>query len=73
MSLPLTYAERERFEIWILEHVNTKVVPSDEGNENGLIYNLIHLLRGDGLEYIFTEEQDREVESLRQRIAKGRK
>jgi hypothetical protein len=53
-------AEVEKFERWIREHVGAHLVPGDEGSDEGLIYNLIHELRGDGLRWDALSWKDRE-------------
>ena len=58
----LTQWQKEIFEKWVLANVDETVVPADEGNPEALIYNLIHLIRGDGLKYDYLDEQDRELE-----------
>jgi hypothetical protein len=59
----LSTEEKARFEQWIIENVSEKVVPNDEGNNLALIFNLVHLLRGDGQTYNYLLEQDTEIES----------
>jgi hypothetical protein len=61
----MTSEDRAKIEAWILNEVSAAVVPSDEGNEEALIYNLIHLLR-DGRDfepYSYKPEQDAELAS----------
>lgn len=59
----LTEDEKTKFKQWVIENVDETVVPIDEGNGNGLKYNLIHLIFGDGKVYDYKEEQDKEVEN----------
>jgi hypothetical protein len=64
-AVSLTVAEKRSFEAWIIANVNTNVVPNDEGNSDALVFNLIHLLRGDGERYDYKPEQDAELETWR--------
>ena len=59
----LTNEEKEKFEQWIIENVSDQDVPSDEGNTEALIYNLVHHVRGDNKRYDYQWEQDEEVTS----------
>ena len=59
----LTKDEKIKFERWIIENIDETIVPADEGNDIGLIYNLVHLLRGDGQKYDYKPEQDDEIKS----------
>ena len=61
----LTVEEKIIFEKWIISNVTTAVVPDDEGNEEGLIYNLVHCLRGNSLRYCYMKDQDVEVQTWR--------
>lgn len=49
-----------------MRNVDVRVVPNDEGNEEGLIFNLVQLLRHgpDAPRYAYLPEQDALVESL---------
>ena len=50
---------------WILENVDSSDVPADEGNDEALIYNLVHLAR-DGVAYepyAYKPHQDKEIKS----------
>ena len=51
------------FEDWVINNIDSTVVPADEGNSEALIYNIIHRLRGDGKIYNYEEEQKRELAS----------
>lgn len=53
--------EHEIIVKWIINNVDVSVVPADEGSENGLLYNMIHKVLGDGKEYDYKDEQVREV------------
>lgn len=59
----MTQHEKALIEQWILDNVNETVVPSDEGSAEGLVYNLIHLLRdGKGYRrYNYQPDQDAEI------------
>jgi len=59
----LSADEKEKFERWIIENVDDRIVPNDEGNGLALLYNLIHLLRGDNQQYNYDPQQDEEIES----------
>lgn len=51
---------------WIINNVDEQVVPCDEGNAEGLVYNLVHLLL-DGKKYEpynYLESQDEEIKEL---------
>jgi hypothetical protein len=63
-DIPLSAEERARFERWIINHVDASVVPADEGNSEALVYNLIHLLRGDGLRFEWKPDQIAELRDL---------
>lgn len=65
--MSLTPQEIRKFEDWIIENIDETVVPRDEGNADALVYNLIHLLRGDVQAYNYLPEQDEEVEAWRER------
>ena len=55
--------QRKIFERWIIQNVNASIVPIDEGNDEALMYNLIHLLRGDNRLYEYQPDQDIEIQS----------
>jgi len=59
----LSSKEKTKFEQWIIENIDDQIVPSDEGNDDALTFNLVHLLRGDGQKYEYLPEQDKEIES----------
>jgi hypothetical protein len=59
--IELTVVEKIRFEEWVVENVTSNIVPSDEANGEALVFNLVHLIRGDGEQYAYTPEQDEEV------------
>lgn len=59
----LTKDEKIKIETWIIENINETIVPADEGCATGLIYNLVHLVRGDGERYDYKPEQDDEIKS----------
>jgi len=63
--MKLSDIEKTRFEQWVKENVTEQVVPSDEGNSNALIYNLVHLIRGDKDHYCYGKKQDEEIKSWR--------
>jgi len=58
---PLTAEEKRRFEEWIIANITARIVPSDEANGEALVFNLVHLIRGDGELYSYTPEQDEEI------------
>ena len=59
-------ARTETIASWIVENVDASVVSFDEGDDLGLVYNLLHLLtEGKGFKrYEYEPEQIAEVESL---------
>lgn len=59
--IKLTGIEKERFERWVIENINERIVPSDEGNGDALIYNIIHLMRGDYDKYNYLPHQNDEI------------
>jgi len=59
----LTKDDKIKFEKWIIENIDEMVVPSDEGNGDALIYNLVHLIRGDNRRYDYKPNQDDELKS----------
>ncbi len=62
----MTEEEMELIARWIVQNVDAADVPGDEGNSEGLVYNLIHHLwdGNDYQQYEYTEEQLREVYNL---------
>jgi len=62
--MQLTNEEKLLFEQWIIENVNETIVPGDEGNEAALVYNLVHLLRGDCKKYDYSPNQDYELRCM---------
>lgn len=64
VSMQLTNEEKSRFKQWVIENVNETIVPGDERNGAALVYNLIHLLRGDCKKYDYSPNQDRELRSM---------
>jgi len=65
--IKLTAVEKIRFEQWVVENVTSNIVPPDEGNGYALVFNLVHLVRGDGEQYDYTPTQDevtKEIEHL---------
>ena len=66
----LTDEQKKLFVEWIKEHLmSRKVVPNDEGNEDALIYNIVHnILDGpDFAPYNYESEQDKELASWNMR------
>lgn len=57
----MTITEKAKFEAWIITNVDESIVPADEGNGKALVFNLIHLLRGDGERYNYAPKQDAEL------------
>lgn len=51
---------------WIVKNVTSDVVPGDEGNEDALVYNLVHLAAyGSGFRhYNYEPEQNAEIKAL---------
>ena len=52
---------------WIIGNVDVNVIPIDEGDEDALVYNLVHLAR-DGRDfehYNYESAQDAEIETWR--------
>ncbi len=63
----MTEQEIELIERWIVQNVSADYVPGDEGNTEGLIYNLIALLREwpeDKARYRYTAEHNAVVMEL---------
>ena len=58
---PLTAEEKRRFEEWIIANITARIVPSDEANGEALVFNLVHLIRGDGERYQYIPMQDEEI------------
>ena len=58
---------KDRLVAWIVDNVDDRDVPMDEGNSDALIWNLVQLVRhGRPYEsYDYKAEQDAEVEKLR--------
>lgn len=57
----LSSDDKAKFERWIIENVDETVVPRDEGNDAALIYNLVHLLRGDKTKWAYKDKQYAEL------------
>lgn len=72
VKISLTTQDIRKFEEWIIENIDETVVPNDEGNADALVYNLIHLLRGDNRKYDYQPEQDKEIEFLSRLIPKSK-
>jgi hypothetical protein len=53
--------EKARFEKFIIENVSDDTVPADEGNIDALIYNLVHMIRGDNRRYDYQDDQHKEI------------
>jgi len=64
-TIELTEQEKQRFELWIRENITADEVPNDEGNGRALVFNVVHLIRGDGEKYDYKPEQDAEIDSWR--------
>ncbi len=62
--MELSPEEKERFVAWVIAHVDERIVPCDEGNSAALIYNLVHLIRGDQEKYDYRPHQNDELESM---------
>jgi len=61
----LNQTQKEVFEKWVIKNINENVVPIDEGNGGALVYNIVHLIRGDGKKYNYSREQDEEIKLWR--------
>lgn len=62
--IQLTDNEKTRLEQWIIENIHPDWVPADDGNTDGLAYNLIMAIRGSDERYEYKDEQDAEIEAL---------
>lgn len=62
-TVTLTPDEAKKFERWVIENIDSSVVPGDEGNSEALVFNLVHAIRGDGEEYDYSAHQDDEIKS----------
>ena len=49
-------------EEWIVKNVNASVVPGDEGSDEGIVYNMIHLLRDGDNYYPYSYEKAQVLE-----------
>ena len=61
MPIILSEQEKERFEKWAIENIDDTAVPLDEGNGEALLFNIVHLIRGDATKYSYKPEQDKEI------------
>ena len=59
----LTDEEKARFVQWVIENITDNHVPGDEGNEEGLIFNIVHAILGDNDLYGYRKEQNDEISS----------
>lgn len=55
-GITLSAAEKRRFRDWIVTHVDETLVPTDEGNAEGLIYNLVQAVYGTDERYAASPE-----------------
>ena len=62
----LSKEEKKKFKRYIIQNFNGKIVPNDEGNEDALLYNLIHFIEeGKDFEpYNYLPQQDEEISSF---------
>jgi len=61
MPIILSEQEKERFEKWAIENIDDTAVPLDEGNGEALLFNIVHLIRGDATEinlWLYTNKED---------------
>jgi hypothetical protein len=49
---------------WIVLNVSANDVPGDEGNDDALVYNLVHNAMKDDKQYTYLPEQDAEIKAL---------
>ncbi len=64
--IKLTSEEKYKFKMYLIQNRYWKIVPSDEGNDDALLYNLIHLI-DDGKDfepYSYLPKQDKEILSF---------
>ena len=61
---PKKSPEVELIQNWIITHVDERVVPRDEGNSDGLLYNLLHVLWGDERRWNYERDQYEELKAL---------
>ena len=59
----LTEGEKVMFSLWVIQNIDDQTVPSDEGNGDALIYNIIHQIAGDNKKYNYDADQDKEIET----------
>lgn len=57
----LTEQEKETFTRWVIQEVDERIVPEESWGD-GLKFNLVHLIAGDGELYNYQPEQDAEIE-----------
>ena len=58
----MTTEEKLLFIKWVTMNINNSIVPPDEGNTEGLIFNLIQLIIGSEERWCYEEEQKENVE-----------
>jgi hypothetical protein len=60
----LTEEQKKLFERWVIENISAQIVPADEGNDETLLFNLIHAIRGDREEWDYLCHQYTELYEL---------
>jgi len=60
----LTQEEKDTFIKWVIENINSDVIPEDEGDSKALIFNIIHRINGDKETYNYLRHQDEEMDLL---------
>lgn len=63
--ITLTDEEKKKFELWAIMNFSDFDVPSDEGNVDALLYNLVQTIRGNDTRYSYLEHQDQLILELR--------
>lgn len=59
--IKLTNEEKVRFGRWVIENIDARIVPGDEGNSDALVYNIVHLIYGNSDRYHYKPDQDLEI------------
>ncbi len=59
--IELTDEEKARFVRWVIENLDDRIVPGDEGNGDALVYNIVHMICGDRDRYHYRTDQDLEI------------
>lgn len=55
--IELSERDKNVFIQWVIQEIDERVVPLDEGDSNGLVFNIIHCIKGDNTKFDYKNKE----------------